>query len=51
LTGSVIYARDLGDQRNAELIAQYPARSAYRYLYNAQGGQLTLISPSTTADP
>ncbi len=29
LRGDIIYARDLGDARNAELIARYPGRSLY----------------------
>jgi hypothetical protein len=30
LKGSIVYARDLGDEKNAALIAQYPGRKLYR---------------------
>jgi hypothetical protein len=34
--GRVIYARDLGDARNAQLAAAFPGRSVHRYTYAQQ---------------
>lgn len=43
LQGPVIYARDLGAERNAELIAQYPGRKVY--WIDLEGGDLTGFIP------
>ncbi len=40
LAGDVVYAIDLGPQRNRELMALYPGRSFYRFA----GGQLTPLT-------
>ena len=50
LQGPIVCARDLG-KRNAELIAQYPDRSAYRIIPGKFGGHSTLekITAQTAA--
>jgi len=49
LKGSVVYARDLGDEQNAALIAKYPGRSIYRIDPSA-GIDIDFV-PVTTAGP
>jgi hypothetical protein len=47
LAGPVVYARDLGDERNAELIARYPGRSVYRI--NPSAGEAMCFEPVAAA--
>ena len=43
LRGSVVYAHDLGDERNTALVAQYSTRSVYRV--NPDAGQKIRFKP------
>ena len=42
LDGNIVFALDLGDQRDGQLLARYPGRSAWRY----RDGQLTPLQPT-----
>lgn len=50
LRGPVVYARDLGDRRNAELMARFPGRAAFR-VDPASGEDISFIPIALPSQP
>jgi len=50
LQGSVVYARDLGDELNAQLMALYPGRNYYHYIPTAFGTDECFVEITNPAE-